>query len=245
MLKLKIKKGPFSSNIKWFSPRPRIWEAFGFFEYRQTFYQKQILGFHYDSFYTIHIDLTSDEKTLLANCRKNTRYEINRARREGVQFALEKDINNFVRFYNEFAMSKNMATISRADIEQLHPYFYMTQAVYKNEVIVMHSYLLDQEFKRARLLHSASLFRNLKQSNDRHIIGRANRFLHFEDMLYLKKMGINIYDLGGYAVVNLDEERKQIANFKKGFGGEIVKEPNYYSYPLYFYLCCKKLFNKS
>jgi lipid II:glycine glycyltransferase (peptidoglycan interpeptide bridge formation enzyme) len=239
MLEYKIKKGPFSSHIKWFSPPPSLQEAFGFYEYRQTLSQKSVLGFQCENFYTIHIDLSNTEENLLVNCSKSTRYKIKRARREGVQFSLEKDINKFLKFYNDFAITKNMAGISRADIELVSPYFYMTQALYKNEAIVMHAYLLDQELKRARLLHSASLYRNIEQSNDRNFIGRANRFLHLEDMLYFKKIGAKIYDLGGYAVDDLNAERQQINEFKKGFGGEIVKESNYMSYPLYLYLLLK------
>ncbi|WP_069472144.1 hypothetical protein [Candidatus Marithrix sp. Canyon 246] len=237
MLILKIKKGPFTSNIKWFCPRPRIREAFGFFEYRQSLYQKPVLGFHYDSFYTIQIDLTSDEKTLLANCRKNTRYEINRARREGVKFQIGNDIDEFIKFYNEFALSKNMAQISNSDLKLFTPKLYITKALYQEQILVMHTYLFDDDIKRVRLLHSASLFRNCDDSIKHQIIGRANRFLHFEDMLYFKKIGVKVYDFGGYAVDDINEEREKINQFKKGFGGKIVKEPNYYSYPLYLYLC--------
>jgi lipid II:glycine glycyltransferase (peptidoglycan interpeptide bridge formation enzyme) len=235
MLIFKTRKSLFTSHIKWFCPRPLIRDAFGFVYYRQSFYQQPVLGFHCETFYTIHIELTIDEKNLLANCGKNTRYKINRARREGVQFALENDINNFVKFYNEFATTKHMAKISSSALERMCPYLCMTQALYKNDVIVKHAYLLDEEQKRARLLHSASWFRHIEQSEERNFIGRANRFLHFEDMLYFKKMGIKIYDFGGYAVDDINKEREQINQFKKGFGGQIVKEPNYMSYPLYFY----------
>jgi lipid II:glycine glycyltransferase (peptidoglycan interpeptide bridge formation enzyme) len=58
-------------------------------------------------------------------------------------------------------------------------------------------------------------------------------------MLYFKSLGAKKYDLGGYAVDDSNEERQQINEFKKGFGGEIVKEPNYMSYPLYLYFLLK------
>jgi len=245
MLTLKIKKGPFTSNIKWFCPRPKIMEAFGFYEYRYSFFQKLVLGFHYESFYTIDIDLNIEEKELLANCKKNTRYEINRARREGVKFQIGNDIDEFVKFYNEFAIAKNMAQISNSDLNLFSSKLYITQAIYQEEILVMHTYLFDDEIKRVCLLNSASLFRNCNDPKKHQMIGRANRFLHFEDMLYFKKRGVKVYDFGGYAVDDINEEREKINKFKKGFGGEVVKLPNYYSYPLYLYLCCKKLFNKS
>lgn len=245
MLTLKIKKGPFTSNIKWFCPRPKIREAFGFFEYDQCLYQKKLFGFCYESFYTIHVDITVDEETLLANCRKDTRYKIKRARREGIQFKIGNDFDQFVKFYNEFAISKNIATISKSDLELFRPYIHITQAVYEEEILVTHTYFFDEEIKRACLLHTASLFRNCDDSKMRQIIGRANRFLHFEEMLYFKKLGANIYDLGGIAVDDLNEDRAKINHFKKGFGGIMVQEPYYYSYPLYLYLCFKKLFSKS
>jgi len=244
MLTLKIKKGPFTSNIKWFCPRPKLSEAFGFFEYRQSLYQKSVLGFHYDSFYTIQIDLSIEEKNLLANCKKNTRYEINRARREGVKFQIGNDIDEFVIFYNEFALSKNMAQISNSDLKLFSSKLYITQALYQEEILVMHTYLFDDQIKRVCLLHTASLFRNCNDSAKHQMIGRANRFLHFEDMLYFKNIGVKLYDFGGYAVDDINEEREKINKFKKGFGGTMIKEPYYYSYPLHLYLCFKKLFTK-
>ena len=223
MLTLKIKKGPFTSNIKWFCPRPKIREAFGFFEYHQCLYQKKLFGFCYESFYTIQIDLSIEEKELLANCKKNTRYEINRARREGVKFQRGNDIDQFIKFYNEFALSKNMAQISNSDLKLFGPKLYITQAVYQEEILVMHTYLFDDQIKRVCLLHTASLFRNCNDSTKHQIIGRANRFLHIEDMLYFKNIGVNVYDFGGYAVDDINEEREKINQFKKGFGGTMDK----------------------
>jgi lipid II:glycine glycyltransferase (peptidoglycan interpeptide bridge formation enzyme) len=239
MLEYKIKKGPFSSHIKWFSPRPSLQEAFGFYEYRQTLYQKPLLGFQCENFYTIHIDLSNTEESLLTNCSKSTRYKIKRARREGMQFTLSNDIEQFVKFYNKFASTKNMAPISNIDLERVQNHLHITQAIYENEILAMHTYFFDKEIKRACLYHTASLFRNVDDSSTRQLIGRANRFLHFEDMLYFKSLGAKQYDLGGYAVDDSNEERQQINEFKKGFGGEIVKEPNYMSYPLYLYFLLK------
>ena len=69
---------------------------------------------------------------------------------------------------------------------------------------------------RARLLYSASHFRSYDK-NYRALIGRANRFLHWEDMVHLKKYGMSIYDMGGIGA-------NSIAGFKKGFGGTEVTE---------------------
>jgi len=64
------------------------------------------------------------------------------------------------------------------------------------------------------------------------VVGRANRFLHYEDIRYFKEHGYETYDLGGYAKDTQDPKLQGINVFKESFGGTIVEQYNYYS-PLY------------
>lgn len=69
------------------------------------------------------------------------------------------------------------------------------------------------------LLYSASLFRTSDHATDRAAAGRANRFLHWHDMLHFKMSGCATYDPGGIDVFGRSWETARIASFKRGFGG--------------------------
>ena len=101
------------------------------------------------------------------------------------------------------------------------------------EQVVMHSYIVDREASRARLLHSASLFRNVDDSKERNAIGRANRLLHFKAMMLFAEQGFDCYDFGGYAMDTEDRDLVSINRFKDEFGGELAEESSYLSYPMF------------
>ena len=115
-----------------------------------------------------------------------------------------------------------------------NPNILLTMACLGDEPVVMHSYIIDREDKRVRLLHSASDFRSLSTSQERAIIGRANRFLHYSDIIYFKNNGFFIYDFGGISLDKNDAEQLKISEFKRGFGGVLVEESNFLSWPLIF-----------
>jgi hypothetical protein len=100
----------------------------------------------------------------------------------------------------------------------------------------MHAYLVDPSILRARLLYSASQHLSSNVASERAIIGRMNRYLHFQDMLYFKELNYKVYDMGGYAYETKDEVLQNINKFKDGFGGNLVCEydywPWYYKYIL-------------
>lgn len=73
---------------------------------------------------------------------------------------------------------------------------------------------------RARLLHSASHFRNSNDSGYRNMVGRANRWLHWKALLRFKASGHTCYDWGGWYDGTDDDARLNINRFKEGFGGE-------------------------
>jgi hypothetical protein len=80
---------------------------------------------------------------------------------------------------------------------------------------------------RALLLYSASMYRGEGTKDARRDIGSANRCLHWHDMLHFKSSGCTVYDLGGIDVEGRDPATTRIADFKRGFGGEV--RPTYVS----------------
>ena len=96
--------------------------------------------------------------------------------------------------------------------------------------LVAHSYIINDSKETVILYSSVSDFRNI-DNEQRKIIGYANRYLTYRDMIYFKEKGYKYYDLGciGFEEQynNQDPSIWPIVKFKRGFGGEIVK---YYQY---------------
>lgn len=187
---------------------------------------------------TLEIDLSQNEDSIWANIAKNTRYEIHRAKeRDPVKVETflergEKDkqkIEQYISFFNEFAQSKDRSFIEYPD---LAPFFESGTLVIRSctdtetdEVIVMHAYIVSDN--RARLFQSSSHFRNIDDAEYRKMSGRANRFLHWDDILFFKKGELLIYDFGGWYKGNSDLEKISINRFKESFGGTMRLEYSY------------------
>jgi hypothetical protein len=72
---------------------------------------------------------------------------------------------------------------------------------------------------RCRLLFSASHFRGQGETALRSLIGRANRLLHWRDLVAFKQQGFNCYDWGGWHA-GTEEVLVRINQFKESFGGD-------------------------
>ena len=78
-----------------------------------------------------------------------------------------------------------------------------------------------------RILYSGSV--RLDENTNSIKVGRANKFLHFKDMVHFKEQGIRTYYLGEYDMNTKSVQLKGINNFKMKFGGKIVPCYDYYS----------------
>jgi hypothetical protein len=179
-----------------------------------------------EPFSTLEIDLSSPEDVLLAGVRKDTRYEIRRAQdKDGVTarwlgVPAPHLLYRFTEAYDRFAEQKHvdlsdrrlLSGYARAGVLELS-----TAAQANGRELVWHAYLVTKD--RARLLHSASGFRDTEDKDLRALAGRANRLLHWRDMLALKARHIPWYDLGGWQAHSDDPEKARISQFKESFGG--------------------------
>jgi lipid II:glycine glycyltransferase (peptidoglycan interpeptide bridge formation enzyme) len=213
-------------------------------------YTKKRLFSH--EFYTMFIDLTLPEEKIFSFFEKNTQYEIKRA--NGKDFVTTITLNAktdkllFYDFYDKFIQVKGLHPLGIRETDLLidNDMFIIRSAIYNDEKIVFHTYITENN--RARLAQSASLFRESQDRAYRNLIGRANRLLHWEDMLYFKQKGYLIYDLGGISMESANQEAKSINQFKKSFGGSLVKEYNSIvpvSLKGYFYLLYRKITGKT
>jgi hypothetical protein len=184
-------------------------------------------------FPTLLVDLSSDEASLLAAFKKDTRYEIKRAaENDGLVYeawnaSAPEVVDGFCQFYDRFALQKNLPRIKRAQIKSLA----RAASLDLSEIraahgvsLVWHAYV--RVGNRVGLICSASHFREHADPGHRNLIGRANRYHHWRDMLRFRDEGLMIYDFGGWYPGSLDQEKLRINRFKEGFGGEVVKNYN-------------------
>jgi hypothetical protein len=175
------------------------------------------------------IDLRKDADALMGGIAPNTRYEIRRAeQKDGVRgtrwdTSSEAALREFCDAFNAFADQKGQP---RVDLKRLGllaagGILQITRAAAADDVpLVWHAYLCVGE--RTRLLHSCSHHRDSDDSAVRGLIGRANRYLHWSDLLQFKEAGYALYDLGGWHQAGTDPELVRINQFKERFGGEVV-----------------------
>src|SRR5256885_12845011 len=138
----------------------------------------------------------------------------------------ESRLDEFQAFYDAFAAQKSVAPCYRqwllaaCKARQL----VLTSASRNGEALVWHAYLTSG--KAAWLQYTGSCFRN-KENDYRALVGRANRWLHWKEMLQFKEMGITRYDWGGVFEDESVPENAGINKFKKDFGGQQVRTYDY------------------
>jgi len=208
-----------------------------------------ILRYHYvrslpsrcaspERLYTILIDLSREEDALLSELDKTTKYQAMRAKdrddvRAETYIALgEKNgekLDHYIAFFNEFAKSKDRDLIRRADLEPFYDAGTLcVRSVIDNKndtTLSMHCNIVSDG--KARLHQSSSHFRGSDDADFRSLVGRANRFLHWDDILYFKGLGISFYDFGGWYGGTEKQEKLAINKFKEGFGGTKTDEFSY------------------
>lgn len=192
---------------------------------------KEIADFHgYNSNInkqeTLISDLNYSEDELFSMLNKTVRNEINRSKREEVYTKvwnsrdIEKNmeiLNKFSQMYENMYKEKGMSGHS-LNLNELKEYIKrdaitITTASIDSKIVVFHSYIHDN--KHARLLHSCSEFREIDNTM-RNAIGRANKYLHWNDFIHFKQIGIEEYDWGG---IESFDNPNGIDKFKISFGG--------------------------
>jgi hypothetical protein len=168
-------------------------------------------------------DLEVDREKLFATFDSTARYEVRRAQsrdRLSAAFFTEPGaaLEAFCAFYDEFAKHKSLPPAYRRALSAMRDAgsLVLTAASRDGEPLVWHAYVTDG--RTAALLHSASHFRAAGTAN-RALVGRANRWLHWRDMLAFKEMGVATYDWGGLFEDESVPEQASINRFKRRFGG--------------------------
>ena len=170
-------------------------------------------------------DLACPRDDIMAAFGANCRYDIRRAdSRDGldaefVDHTAER-LAEFRAFYDVFAAQKAIGgadpawLLAASQSRQLA----LSAARWRGQVIVWHGYVLSGA--TAGLQYSCSLFRG-DADEVRAVTGRANRWLHWQDMLRFKSNGYRRYDWGGLFAAERSPEEAGINAFKLSFGPRV------------------------
>jgi len=192
------------------------------YRYRST----PIAAAHSSPLHSLRTDLTAPAEAVLARFDETCRRQIRRAGREdSLCYELSAEpsavLGEFADFYDVFARQKHLWLADRhwltrtAEAHQLA----LSRVVRSGETLVWHAHLLAGH--SAQLAHSASWFRDA-DGDHRSLVARANRWLHWQDMLAFKAAGALHYDWGGMFADESTAERAGINRFKRSFGGTPV-----------------------
>ena len=188
-----------------------------------------LLGARVSDFHTIWIDLAKQEDDLLKEMNKTTRNEVRRASGENLmadfwQEEAASQAEHFCRFFTaNSVVSESNAEIGRwLKTHGLHQTLALSRiSDGEGRVLVWHAYYRDR--RHARLKYSVSLARQENAAVPASAVGRANRYLHWLDILRFRSEGLQIYDLGGWYPGTEDEKLLRINQFKEGFGGQVQR----------------------
>lgn len=223
------------NNANWFKSRYDIFDIFKLnvlYCYKGT----RTHWFHEKVLLTSNIDLRLNEDSLFSLYDKNTRNEVSRAIKEGVEYECFNDLESkelFVQHYNEFANTVNLKNIKLTKLIKLD--VNITIATYRGKVLALHCLILDKNGEYVRLLHSVSLFRAYADNSLKKMCGWANRGLHHFDIILFKLKGYSFYDFGGIASnKGITKEMENINKFKNSFGGQLTQDFHLTPYPLYY-----------
>ncbi|GAX39160.1 hypothetical protein NIES4075_01110 [Tolypothrix sp. NIES-4075] len=226
------KKLIFSVGEVWFDEEPGEIHDVDALHYMQ--WTHPIESVQSDEFHTRLIDLTKSHDELYESIGKNDRYKIRRAEQKDdvvYEYWEQPDsdiIKIFSDFYDLFALQKGLSKMNRSRLKKRAEAGVLDISCVKlkdGSPLVWHVYYRSKN--RVCLSYSASLKKN-DDTSYQSILGRANRYHHWQDIVRFKNSGIGIYDWGGWYVGNTDQEKLGINEFKEKFGGEIVKSFNCY-----------------
>lgn len=206
-----------------------------FNDYYHHLMNKQSWWYKKKYYPTMQIQLWHGGKELLSQYSHGLRQDINRSIRSGIKVNYSNYSLSGIEVMKKVALAHPDLMDSPPEwiLRKQENKFYSTAHHPKLGIVAAHLHLVDVEEKIALLLINASDFRSFDERQERAEVGRANKLLFHSDFLYFKKMGLELYDMGGYT--------KEVKSFKKNFGGNIVDTFFYEPYVFYYLRKLKNL----
>ena len=176
---------------------------------------------HLAAEHTVMIDLSKSEEELLANMRRQTRYEVRRADKVGIAVSCSNDEEIFEEFHKvqaETAKRQNFVPPSLktllAEKEAFGENIVIYKACLENEPVAYG--LIIKNGLEADYYEAASTLLNRKMPGAYALLWQAMRDL--------KKEGYTRFNLWGIAPADQPNHRYAgVTTFKTGFGGEVVE----------------------
>lgn len=182
--------------------------------------------------HTLVNDLNDSMEQIASDIKKNCKYEIRRAEKEGAKATVYTDnktgiVDSFERTYNAMFVAKGMSMVFNRSLVEAG--LSAGQLVitcceiddHPNDV-VYHAYLADGT--STLLMYSVSPLWNDDRENA-NCIGRMNKYLHYKDMEYFKNAGYTTYEWGGIGSPDCSGGADR---FKAEFGGKVKCFCNYF-----------------
>lgn len=220
-----ILKNKFYKKIMfWYEITPPFENNIDFIEIKSSIKKESIFSI---PFHTIFVNLNQNEKDIFNGFNKTTKYEIHRAlEKDKIEYSInlipeKSDIDAFVIFYNKFAERKGLGDINEKMLKLYHlnNSLVISTASFEDKILIYHCYLKIN--KTLRLLKSANTINEPNVSKG--LVGRANRFLHWKDILEFKLQNFDIYDFGGIYLGTKKTNLISITEFKFNFSKNEVK----------------------
>lgn len=178
--------------------------------------------FHLHAEHTVIIDLTKSETELLKNMRRQTRYEVRRAQKLGINVSSSLKKSDFEKFHQtqaETAARQHFIPPELSDLMAYHQVFKQNARLYvaktsQGEPIAYGLILVCG--------HEAAYFEAASTNLNRKLPG-AHALL-WQVMLDLKQQGVKRFNLWGIAPENQPNHRYAgVTTFKTGFGGKVTE----------------------
>jgi len=205
----------------WFDETPASDPGVDILVYR--YHSTPLANLRTTKLHSLQTDLAPPAEAIAARFEESCRRQIRRAERDdGLRYELVAQpaarLEEFAAFYDVFARQKGLWLVDRHWLEQAVEARQLALSCVSRdgERLVWHAHLAAGRI--VQLAHSASLYRNLS-AEQRTLIARANRWLHWQDMLAFKAEGALHYDWGGMFADESTPERAGINRFKRSFGG--------------------------
>ena len=180
--------------------------------------------------YSAITDLTLCRDDVFLSFASTLRNEIRRAKREEVtvRFCIGDDAieqlpefaDTFRHLYEEKGEKEELPVKEMKTFAEENALMISVASV-SGEAKVFHSYIYDGN--SCRLTFSCSEFRAASSKEEKQSFARANKLLHWEDMLYFIDKGLSVCDWGG---LTSPEEPNGIDKFKLSFGCKPVEYYN-------------------
>lgn len=172
-----------------------------------------------EDYSTSIIDLSKDESELFQAIHPTYRYDIRSAEKQKVSVKqldspTREDCKRLAADFDKFAKAKNLSALNHRLLcaLQAKDHLCITAASVNGITVTTHVYVCNRT--QVSLLSS---FNNVRYENDK-TRSEANKFLHWQDLLFFKKRGMLTYDFGGLN----PEKLPGITKFKTSFGGTTV-----------------------